>query len=67
MTESESAHPNSQPEFAEFAPVDDTELINDLDEASAKSAESVNNIFIGLCLIVIVFLFSGNIAIKDLS
>lgn len=42
MTESESAHPHSQPEFAEFAPVDDTELINDLDEASSKTADSVS-------------------------
>lgn len=42
MTESESAHPNSQPEFAEFAPVDDTELINDLVEESSKAAESVS-------------------------
>lgn len=41
MTESESAHPNSQPEFAEFAPVDESELINELDEASSKNAESV--------------------------
>lgn len=49
MTESESAHPNSQPEFAEFAPVDDTELMNDLDEASAKSSESVTNCFICQC------------------
>ncbi len=42
MTEAESAHQNSQPDFAEFAPVDETELINDTDEATSKPAvESV--------------------------
>lgn len=44
MTESESAHPNSQTEFAEFAPADETELINDLEETTSKNAESVNDL-----------------------
>lgn len=43
MTERESAHSNNQPEFAEYAPADDSELVNDLDEASAQIAESVKN------------------------
>lgn len=49
MTESESAHPNSQPEFAEFAPVDESELINDLDEESSKIVDSVTNHFTTEC------------------
>lgn len=49
MTESESAHPNSQPEFAEFAPVDESELINELDEESSKIVDSVTNHFTTEC------------------
>ncbi|KAG4070146.1 hypothetical protein HA402_013389 [Bradysia odoriphaga] len=40
MTEREPAHPSSHPEFSEFAPVDETELIQDSDERTSKAAES---------------------------
>lgn len=36
MTERESAHPS--PHFADFAPLDETEAMNELDEASAAVA-----------------------------
>lgn len=44
MTERESAHPS--PHFAEFAPLDDSEALNEMDEASAAAQiiESVTDI-----------------------
>lgn len=57
MTESESAHPSSQPEFVEFAPVDETELMQDSAERTPKAAESVINFACGTDDMIIRFDF----------
>lgn len=69
MTERESAHPSSQTEFAEFAPANESELINELDEPTSKSAESVWDLISWAFdkIRLQIFLVFNSLAVKELS